>query len=119
LIEVSELGVGIVLLIGAADIVRRRFAGRLGLQHGYEAPLALASALAGLAAAGLTLSIGILLGEGFPTVAAGRALTSAIPIELFIVPLGVAITLLELGRFSALRLTRAAMRPFVRHALEA
>ena len=103
LIEVSELLIGVVLLIGAADIGRRRFAGRLGAQHGYEAALALGSALAGLVAAGLTLSIGILMGEGLPTVAVGRAFSSAIPIELFIVPLGVAITWLELGRFLALR----------------
>ena len=94
---------GVVLLIGAADIGRRRFAGRLGAQHGYEAPLALGSALAGLASAGLTLSIGILMGEGLPTVAVGRAFSSAIPIELLIVPLGVAITWLELGRLVALR----------------
>jgi len=106
LIEVSELVIGVVLLIGAADIGRRRFAGRLGAQHGYEAPLALGSALAGLAAAGLTLSIGILMGEGLPTVAIGRAFSSAIPIELFIVPLGVAIAWLELGRFLALRRSR-------------
>ena len=106
LIEVSELLIGVVLLIGAADIGRRRFAGRLGAQHGYEAPLALGSALAGLAAAGLTLSIGILMGEGLPTVAIGRAFSSAIPIELFIVPLGVAIAWLELGRFLALRRSR-------------
>jgi hypothetical protein len=103
LIEVGELLIGAVLLIGAADIGRRRFAGRLGAQHGYEAPLALGSALAGIAAAGLTLSIGILMGEGLPAVAVGRAFSSAIPIELFIVPLGVAIAWLELGRFHALR----------------
>src|SRR2546422_11417233 len=103
LIEVTELLVGAILLIGAAEIGRRRFAGRLGAQHGYEAPLALGSALAGLASAGLTLSIGILMGEGLPTVAVGRAFSSAIPIELLIVPLGVAITWLELGRFLALR----------------
>src|SRR5256886_8879066 len=106
LIEVSELLIGVVLLIGAADIGRRRFAGRLGAEHGYEAPLALGSALAGLAAAGLTLSIGILMGEGLPTVAIGRALSSAIPIELFIVPLGVAIAWLEPGGFIALRRSR-------------
>ncbi len=106
LIETSELFIGLVLLLGAADISRRRFAGRLGTQHGYEAPLALGSAIAGLAAAGLTLSIGILMGEGLPTVAVGRAFSSAIPIELFIVPLGVAISWLEGGRFLVLRRSR-------------
>jgi len=103
LVEISELLIGVVLLIGAVDVGRRRFAGRVGAQHGYERPLALGSALAGLAAAGLTLSIGILMGEGLPTIAVGRAFSSAIPIELFIVPLGVAIAWLELGRFLALR----------------
>jgi hypothetical protein len=103
LIEVGELLIGIVLLIGALDIGRRRLAGQLGAQHGYEAPLALLSAIAGLAAAGLTLSIGVLMGEGFPGVAAGRAFSSAVPIELFIVPLGLAIAWLELGRFRVLR----------------
>ena len=101
-IEATELLVGVVLLIGALEIARRRFAGGIGAAHAYERPLALASALAGLAGAGLTLSIGILMGEGFPGVVAGRAFTSAIPIELFIVPLGIAVAWLELGRFQAL-----------------
>jgi hypothetical protein len=103
LIELSELTIGVALLTGAVEIGRRRFAGRLGAPHEYERPLALASAVAGLAAAGLTLSIGILMGEGFPGVAAGNAFDSAIPIELFIVPLGIAIAWVEFGRFRALR----------------
>lgn len=60
--------------------------------------VALVSGLAGLVAAGLALSIGLLLGEGFPAITPGRALTTAIPVELLIVPLGVAIAWLELGR---------------------
>ena len=103
LIEVTELLLGAILLIGAAEIGRRRFSGRLGAQHGYEAAVALVSALAGLAAAGLTLSIGILMGEGFPAISPGRAFTTAIPVELLIVPLGVAIAWLEFGRFLTLR----------------
>ena len=103
LIEITELVLGIILLIGAAEIGRRRFAGRLGAQHGYELPVALVSALAGLAAAGLTLSIGLLMGEVFPTVTSGRAFTTAIPVELLIVPLGIAIGWLEFGRFLVLR----------------
>jgi hypothetical protein len=101
--EVSELVLGIILLVGAIEIERRRFSGRLGARHGYEAPVALASALAGLAAAGLALSIGLLMGEGFPTISTGRAFSSAIPVELFIVPLGIAVSWLELGRFMVLR----------------
>ena len=103
LIEVTELLVGAILLIGAVEIGRRRFSGRLGAQHGYEAPVALVSALAGLAAAGLTLSIGMLMGEGFPAIMTGRDLTTAIPVELLIVPLGIAIAWLEFGRFLILR----------------
>ena len=102
-IEVTELLVGAILLIGAVEIGRRRFSGRLGAQHGYEAPVALVSALAGLAAAGLTLSIGMLMGEGFPAIMPGRDLTTAIPVELLIVPLGIAIAWLEFGRFLVLR----------------
>ena len=109
LIEVTELLVGAILLIGAVEIGRRRFSGRLGAQHGYEAPVALVSALAGLAAAGLTLSIGILLGEGVPGIMPGRAFTTAIPVELLIVPLGVAIAWLEFGRFLALRRSPASL----------
>ncbi len=103
LIEVTELLVGAILLIGAVEIGRRRFSGRLGAQHGYEAPVALVSALAGLAAAGLALSIGMLMGEGLPAIMPGRDLTTAIPVELLIVPLGIAIAWLELGRFLVLR----------------
>jgi hypothetical protein len=103
LIEVTELLVGVILLLGAVEIARRRFSGRLGAQHGYEAPVALVSALAGLAAAGLTLSIGMLLGEGLPTIMPARAFTTAIPVELLIVPLGIAIAWLEVGRFLVLR----------------
>ncbi|TME25616.1 MAG: hypothetical protein E6I68_01760 [Chloroflexi bacterium] len=95
--------VGAILLIGAVEIGRRRFSGRLGAQHGYEAPVALVSALAGLAAAGLALSIGMLMGEGLPAIMPGRDLTTAIPVELLIVPLGIAIAWLELGRFLVLR----------------
>ena len=102
-IEVTELLVGAILLIGAVEIGRRRFSGRLGAQHGYEAPVALVSTLAGLAAAGLALSIGMLMGEGLPAIMPGRDLTTAIPVELLIVPLGIAIAWLELGRFLVLR----------------
>ena len=109
LIEVSELLVGAILLLGAVEIGRRRFSGWLGARHGYEAPVALVSALAGLAAAGLALSIGMLLGEGLPAIMPGRAFTTAIPVELFIVPLGVAIAWLEFGRFLVLRRPAASV----------
>jgi hypothetical protein len=99
----TELGLGLVLLGGAIEIARRRLRGRLGEPHGYEAPVALLAALAGLAAAGISFSIFLVNGGVFPTIMAGRAFTSAIPVELLMVPLGLAIAWLELGRFAVLR----------------
>jgi hypothetical protein len=98
-----ELSLGIVLLLGAIEVGRRRLSGRLGRQHGYEAPVALVAALAGLAAAGLSLSIALLMGEQLPTIMPGRALTTAIPVELLLVPLGIAVAWMETGRFRVLR----------------
>ena len=103
LTKYSELGLGIVLLLGALEVGRRRLSGRIGVEHGYEAPVALVAALAGLAAAGLSLSIALLMGESLPTITPGRALTTAIPVELLIVPLGIAVAWMEVGRFLVLR----------------
>ena len=103
LIKYAELGLGPILLIGALEIGRRRFAGPLGARHAYEAAVALVASLAGLAAAALTLSISLLMGEGLPTIMPGRAFTTAIPVELLIVPLGLAVAWLEFGRFLVLR----------------
>ena len=102
-LQFTELFLGIVLLLGALEVGRRRFSGRFGREHGYEAPVALVGALAGLAVAGLTLSIAILMGEQLPTIMPGRAFTTAIPVELLIVPLGVAVAWMEAGRFLVLR----------------
>jgi hypothetical protein len=102
-LKVTELALGPILLIGALDIGRRRLSGRLGVAHGYEAALALVAALAGLTAAGLALSIFLLMGGVLPTVMPGRAFTTAIPVELLIVPLGLSIGWLEFGRFVVLR----------------
>jgi len=101
-----EVGLGIVLLLGAVEVGRRRFSGALGREHGYEAPVALVAALAGLAAAGLSLTIALLMGEQLPTIQAGRALTTAIPVELLLVPLGIAVAWMEFGRFRVLRRAR-------------
>ena len=98
-----EVGLGIVLLLGAVEVGRRRFSGALGREHGYEAPVALVAALAGLAAAGLSLTIALLMGEQLPTIQPGRALTTAIPVELLLVPLGIAVAWMEAGRFRVLR----------------
>jgi uncharacterized membrane protein YphA (DoxX/SURF4 family) len=102
LIKFTELILGIVLLVGAAEIARRRFRGHFARQYGYEAPVALIAALGGLAAAGLSFSIFLLNGGVLPTIMPGRAFTSAIPVELLIVPLGLAVAWLEIGRFLVL-----------------
>jgi hypothetical protein len=102
LIKFTELGLGLVLLVGAAEIARRRFQGHYARQLGYEAPVALVAALAGAVAAGLSLSIFLLNGGVLPTIMPGRAFTSAIPVELLIVPLGIAVAWLEANRFIVL-----------------
>jgi hypothetical protein len=105
LTKYMELGLGIVLLLGALEVGRRRLSGTIGEEHGYEAPVALVSAFAGLAAAGLSLSIALLMGEPLPTITPGRALTTAIPVELLLVPLGIAVAWMEAGRFRVLHRT--------------
>jgi hypothetical protein len=102
LTKYMELGLGIVLLLGALEVGRRRLSGRVGAERGYEAPVALVAALAGLAAAGLSLSIALMMGEQLPTITPGRALTTAIPVELLLVPMGIAVAWMEAGRFRAL-----------------
>ena len=108
LLKITEATLGPILLIGAVEIVRRRLTGRAGARHGYEAGLAAIAALAGATAAGLAFSIFVLMGGVLPTVMAGRAFTTAIPVELLIVPLGLAVAWMELGRFLALRREAAA-----------
>jgi hypothetical protein len=102
LTKYTELVLGIVLLLGAVEVGRRRLTGRIAAERGYEAPVALIAAVAGLAAAGLSLSIALLMGEQLPTITPGRALTTAIPVELLLVPLGIAVAWMEAGRFLVL-----------------
>jgi len=102
LLQYTELILGVVLLLGAIEVGRRRLSGRVGRERGYEAQVALVAALAGLAVAGLSLSIAVLMGEQLPTIMPGRAFTTAIPVELLIVPLGVAVAWMEAGRFRVL-----------------
>lgn len=123
LLQFTELALGIVLLLGAVEVGRRRFAGRFGREHQYEAPVALVAALAGLAVAALSLSIAILMGEQLPTIMSGRAFTTAVPVELLLVPLGVAVAWMEAGRFLVLFRHRPArtvlsVRPDLVHAKE-
>jgi len=103
LLEATELALGPILLVGALEIARRRLSGRLGAAHGYEAAVAVVAAVAGLTSAGLAFSIFVLMGGVLPTVMPGRAFTTAIPVELLIVPLGLSVAWVEFGRFLVLR----------------
>jgi hypothetical protein len=65
--------------------------------------------------AGLSLSIAVLMGEQRPTIMPGRAFTTAIPVELLIVPLGIAVAWMEPRRFLVLQRRRPISMPaFVR-----
>jgi hypothetical protein len=99
----TELTAGLVLLVTAIEVARRRFAGQLGSQHVYEPAVALLSSAAGLAVGGLSLMIYLIEGGGIPRVNPAFAFGSPIAIELLIVPLAFGIAWLEFGRFRALR----------------
>jgi hypothetical protein len=103
LAEFGELAIGVILLVAALETARRRFAGRLGAQLSYEPAVALAGAAAGLGLASISGTIFLLEGGILPTVNPAFAFSSAIPVELMMVPLGLGIAWLELGRFAALR----------------
>jgi hypothetical protein len=101
----TELLAGAVLVVSAFEVARRRFAGPLGAQHGYEPVVALAGAAAAFLLAGLSFSIYVLQGGRLPSVNPDVAFASPIAIELLLVPLAAGIAWLELGRFLALRST--------------
>jgi uncharacterized cupredoxin-like copper-binding protein len=117
----TELGAGLVLVLAAAEVARRRFGGRLGARHGYEPAVALAGFLAALVLSGLSLTIYLLQGGGLPHVNAGLAFGPPIAIELFNVPVALAVAWMELGRFVALRGAAASepKPPRPRRALKA
>ena len=99
----TELVAGIILVVGALEVARRRLAGPLGARHGYEPVLALAGAAAAVVLAGLSLGIYVLQGGRLPSVNPDFAFASPIAIELLLVPLAAGIAWLEFGRFLALR----------------
>ena len=101
----TELIAGAVLLLSALEVARRRFAGPVGAQHGYEPIVALVSAAAAFVLGGLSLSIYLLQGGRLPSVNPNFAFASPIAIELLLVPMAVGVAWLELGRFLALRST--------------
>ena len=101
----TELIAGAMLVLSAFEVARRRFAGPLGAQHGYEPIVALASAAAALVLGGLSLGIYLLQGGRLPSVNPNFAFASPIAIELLIVPMALGVAWLEIGRFLALRST--------------
>ena len=103
LARLTELVGGLVLMLAAGEVARRRFSGRLGALHGYEPAVALAGALAALVLGGLSLTIYLFQGGALPRVNAGLAFGPPIAIELFNVPIALAVAWMELGRFMALR----------------
>jgi len=103
--RVTELIAGAVLVISALEVARRRFAGPIGAQHGYEPGLALISAAAAMVVGGLSLSIYLLQGGQLPSINPNFAFASPIAIELLIVLMAVGVAWLEIGRFLALRAT--------------
>lgn len=102
LAKFSELAIGAMLLVAAAETARRRFSGRLGRQLGYEPAVALAGAMAGLGLAAISLTIFLLQGGVVPTVNPAKAFASAIPVELMMVAFGLAMAWVEVARFRAL-----------------
>ena len=103
----SELAIGVVLLVAAIEVARRRFGGKLGSPHAYEPWVALAVAGAALGMSGLTFTIFMIQGGVLPSINPARAFSSSIPVELLLVPLGLAIAWLQAERFLVMR---AALR---------
>jgi hypothetical protein len=103
LARVTELGAGLVLVLAAVEVARRRVAGPMGAPHGYEPAVALGGVLAALVLGGLSLTIYVLQGGTVPHVNPGLAFGPPIAIELFNVPVALAVAWMELGRFRALR----------------
>jgi hypothetical protein len=101
----TELVAGLVLVLSALEVARRRFSGPFGAQRGYEPLVAFLSAVAAFVLGGLSLSIYALEGGGLPSISPDLAFVSPIAVELLIVPLAVGIGWLEFARFVALRST--------------
>ena len=99
----TELGAGLVLLVTALEVLRRRLSNPIGAEHAYEPLVALTSAAAAFIVGGMSAAIYLIEGGRLPTVSAGFAFGSPIAIELFLVPLALAIAWLEFARFLALR----------------
>jgi hypothetical protein len=101
----TELGAGAILLVSAVEVARRRLSGPLGAPHAYEPVVALISAACAFVLGALSLTIYALQGGRVPTINPGDAFASPIAAELLLVPLALAIALMELARYMALRTT--------------
>ena len=112
----TELIAGVVLVVGAFEVARRRFAGPLGARRGYEPIVALISAGAAFVLGGLSLSIYLLQGGRLPNVDPDLAFVSPIAIELLLVPIAIGVAWLEVGRFLALRSNAPGSMSHPRHA---
>jgi hypothetical protein len=98
-----ELGAGAILLLTSLEIARRRLSGARGEQLRYEPLAALLSSGAAFVLGGMSLSIYLLQGGRLPMLNPGFAFASPIAIELFLVPLALAIAFLEFARFIDMR----------------
>jgi len=99
----TELVGGSVLLITTVEVLRRRLAGSFGAQRRFEPLVALVSSAAAFILAALSLGIYVLQGGSLPVLNPAFALTSPVAIELFLVPIALAIAWLEFSRFRAMR----------------
>lgn len=99
----TELGAGLILVLAAVEVLRRRLAEPLGAQHPYEPLVALLSSAAAFVLGGMSLSIYLIEGGTLPMVSPGFAFGSPIAIELLLVPLAFVIAWLEFARYRALR----------------
>jgi hypothetical protein len=98
----TELAAGLILLVTALEVLRRRLSNPIGASHAYEPLVALTSAAAAFIVGGMSAVIYVIEGGRLPTISAGFAFGSPIAIELFLVPLALAIAWLEFARFLAL-----------------
>jgi len=101
--KATELGAGVILVLAAIEVLRRRLSGPIGAQHSYEPLVALISAASALAVGTMSLSIYYLEGGQLPMINPGYAFASPIAVELLLVPFAFGIAWIELARFFALR----------------
>lgn len=99
----TELAAGLILVLAALEVLRRRLAEPFGAQHPYEPLVALISSAAAFVLGCMSLSIYLIEGGQLPMVSPGFAFGSPIAVELLLVPLAFGVAWLEFARFRALR----------------